>query len=137
MFNVLAFLMQTDTSGAGNAAAAGLGIGFTIVYLVILVLMIAGMWKVFEKAGEPGWAAIVPIYNVVVLLKICGRPLWWIILFFVPFVSFIMWFVICFDVAKRFGKGAGFAIGLAILSFIFFPMLAWGDAKYQPAPAMA
>ncbi len=136
MSSVLAFLMQSDTSG-GNAAGAGIGIGITIVYLAILVLWVAGMWKVFEKAGEPGWAAIVPIYNMVVLLKIVGRPIWWIILLLIPFVSFIIWIVLCFDVAKRFGKGAGMAIGLAILPFIFFPILAWGDAKYNPAPAMA
>ncbi len=84
-----------------------------------------------------GLPAIVPIYNMVVLLKIVGRPIWWIILLLIPFVSFIIWIVLCFDVAKRFGKGAGMAIGLAILPFIFFPILAWGDAKYNPAPAMA
>jgi hypothetical protein len=136
MSSVLAFLMQSDTSG-GNAVGAGIGMGIMIVYLAILVLWIAGMWKVFEKAGEPGWAAIVPIYNMVVLLKIVGRPIWWIILLLIPFVSFIIWIVLCFDVAKRFAKGAGMAIGLAILPFIFFPVLAWGDAKYTPAPAMA
>jgi hypothetical protein len=134
--STLAFLMQ-QSDNTGNAAAAGLGIGMMIVWLAILVLWIAGMWKVFEKAGEPGWGAIVPIYNVIVLLKIVGRPLWWIILFFIPFVSFIMWIVVCLDLAKRFGKGAGFGIGLAILPFVFFPLLAWGDAKYSAAPAMA
>jgi ABC-type sulfate transport system permease subunit len=99
--------------------------------------MIAALWKVFEKAGEPGWAAIVPIYNLVVLLKIAGRPLWWIILFIIPFVNFIIGIVVAFDVAKRFGKGAGFALGLVFLPFIFYPVLAWGDASYHPAPAMA
>jgi hypothetical protein len=129
--------MNTVVAALSPYGSLGGSLALDFFLLVLGLVAVAGMWKVFEKAGEPGWAAIVPIYNVVVLLKICGRPLWWIILFFVPFVSFIMWFVICFDVAKRFGKGAGFAIGLAILPFIFFPMLAWGDAKYQPAPAMA
>ena len=134
MSNVLAFLMQTDNSG-GNALGAGMGIGFTIVFLAIVVLMIAAMWKVFAKAGEPGWAAIVPIYNYVVLDRIAGRPGWWIILWL--FISPIPYIVVSFDLAKRFGKGAGFAIGLILLPFVFYPLLAWGDARYQAAPAMA
>src|ERR1700694_4740455 len=130
MSNLLAFLMQSDNSG-NNAAAAGMGIGMAVVWLAIVVLMIAALWKVFEKAGEPGWAAIVPIYNFIVLLKIAGKPLWWIILLFIPFVNFIIIIVIYFALAKNFGKGAGFALGLVFLPIIFFPMMAWGDARYQ------
>src|ERR1700730_8378056 len=136
MNNGLAFLMQTDNTGS-QALGAGVGIGMMLVWLVIVVLWIAGMWKVFEKAGEPGWAAIVPIYNIIVLLKIVGRPLWWIILYLIPFVSFIIHIVVSFDLAKRFGKGAGFALGLAFLPFIFFPLLGFGDGRYTAAPAMA
>lgn len=134
MSNVLAFLMQSDNT-AGNAAAAGIGMGAMIVWLAIVVLMIAAMWKVFTKAGEPGWAAIVPIYNYYVLDKIAGRPTWWLLLWI--FLGPIAYIVISFDIAKRFGKGAGFAIGLILLPFIFWPMLAWGDASYTAAPAMA
>ena len=134
MSNLLVFLMQSDTSG-GSAAGAGLGIGVTIVWLAIVVLMIAAMWKVFTKAGQPGWAAIVPIYNYYVLDEIAGRPGWWLLLWL--FLSPIAYIVISFDLAKRFGKGAGFAIGLILLPFIFWPMLAWGDATYTAAPAMA
>jgi hypothetical protein len=134
MGNLLAFLMQSDNSG-GNAAAAGIGMGAMLVWLAIVVLMIAAMWKVFTKAGEPGWAAIVPIYNYVVLDKIAGRPGWWLLLWIL--LGPIAYIVISFDLAKRFGKGAGFAIGLILLPFIFWPMLAWGDATYTAAPAMA
>jgi hypothetical protein len=134
MSSVLAFLMQSDTSG-GNAAGAGIGIGIMIVWLAILVLMIAAMWKVFTKAGEPGWAAIVPIYNYVVIDRIAGRPTWWIILWL--FIGPIPYIVTALDIAKRFGKGAGFAVGMIILPFVFWPMLAFGDASYNPAPAMA
>ena len=136
--STLAFLlMQSDsgTNAAGNAAAAGVGIGVMIVWLVFVVVMIAALWKVFTKAGEPGWAAIVPIYNYVVLDKIAGRPTWWIILWL--FITPIPYIVVSFDLAKRFNKGAGFAIGLIVLPFIFYPMLAWGDASYRAAPAMA
>ena len=137
MGNLLAFLMQSSDNTAGNAAAAGFGIGFTIVWLAIVVLMIASFWKIFTKAGEPGWAAIVPIYNLIVLMKIIGRPAWWVILYFIPFVSFITWIVNSIDLAKRFGKSTGFALGIVILPFIFLPLLAFGDSSYSPAPAMA
>ena len=136
MSNLLAFLMQSDNSG-NNAAAAGMGIGMAVVWLAIVVLMIAALWKVFEKAGEPGWAAIVPIYNFYILLKIAGRPGWWLLLYLIPFVNFIISIIVSIDVAKRFGKGTGFALGLVLLPFIFYPMLAWGDASYTAAPAMA
>jgi hypothetical protein len=134
--NTLAFLMlqQTDTS-VSPAAAAGMGV-FGLVWLALVVLMIAALWKIFMKAGEPGWAAIVPIYNLIVILKIVGRPLWWIILFLIPLVNLIVAFVVVFDLAKAFGKGAGFALGMVFLGPIFYPMLAWGNAQYH-APAAA
>ncbi len=134
MSNFLAFLMQSDNTG-GDAAAAGIGMGAMIVWLAVVVLMIAALWKVFSKAGEPGWAAIVPIYNYVVLDKIAGRPTWWILLWFLIFP--VPYIITAFDIAKRFGKGAGFAIGLILLPFIFYPILAWGDASYTATPAMA
>jgi hypothetical protein len=102
-----------------------------IVYLAVLVLMIASMWKIFVKANEPGWAAIVPIYNMVVLLKICGKPIWWIVLFIIPVVSFVAGILIMVSFAKSFGKSTGFAIGMLLLPFIFMPMLAFSDSTYQ------
>jgi hypothetical protein len=106
-----------------------------IVMLIFAVLMIASMWRVFTKAGEPGWAAIIPIYNIIVLLKIAGKPAWWFILFIIPIVSLIISILVSLSVAKNFGKGTGFGIGLWLLSFIFYPILAFGDAKYQPQAA--
>jgi hypothetical protein len=108
---------------------AGIIIG--IIYLGIIVLLIASMWKVFAKAGKPGWAAIVPIYNLVVLLEIIGKPIWWIVLFFIPIVSLIAAILIYIGLAKSFGKGAGFGILLVLLPFVGFPMLAFGSAQYQ------
>ena len=138
--STLAFLfMQSDsgTNAAGNALAAGIAGTMGIVWLVILVVMVAALWKIFVKAGEPGWAAIIPIYNIIVLLKIVNRPVWWIVLFLIPLVNVIMMFVVAFDVAKVFGKGAGFALGMIFLSFIFCPILGFGSAKYLGAPARA
>jgi hypothetical protein len=108
-----------------------------IIELGIIVLSIAGLWKTFEKAGKPGWAAIIPIYNVIVLLEIAGRPIWWFILLLIPIVGVVIAIIVCLDVAKAFGKSAGFGVGLALLGFIFFPMLGFSDAQYLGAPARA
>nr|WP_218033066.1 DUF5684 domain-containing protein [Brevifollis gellanilyticus] len=102
-----------------------------VIGLAFIVILIAALWKVFTKAGEPGWACLVPFYNIIVLLKISGKPLWWIILFIIPFVNFIIAILVSIGLAKSFGKGAGFGIGLALLGFIFYPILAFGDARYQ------
>ena len=108
----------------------------TIVGLLIALLLIVAMWKVFTKAGQPGWASIIPIYNLYVWCKIVGRPWWWILLMLIPFVNFIVGIILCIDMAKSFGKGAGFGIGLALLGIIFWPILGFGSAQYQ-GPAVA
>lgn len=125
--------MEMESSGGGGI---GMVIG-AVFYLGILVLMLASLWKVYAKAGQPGWAAIVPIYNLVVLLQIVGKPIWWIALLFIPFVNFVILILVYIELAKVFGKGAGYGIGLALLGIIFFPMLAFSDATYQGAPSPA
>jgi hypothetical protein len=102
-----------------------------IVGLLIALLLIVAMWKVFTKAGQPGWASIIPIYNLYIWCKIVGRPGWWIILMLIPFVNIIVGIILCIDMAKSFGKGAGFGIGLALLGVIFIPILGFGSAQYQ------
>jgi uncharacterized membrane protein YoaK (UPF0700 family) len=114
-----------------TGAAAGMGI-FAVLYVAVLVLAFAALWKIFTKAGKPGWAALVPIYNIIVLLEIAGKPAWWVVLLLIPFVNLIVGIVVAIAVAKNFGKGTGFGLGLAFLGFIFAPMLAWGDAQYNP-----
>jgi len=108
-----------------------------LIYLAVVVVMIIGFWKVFVKAGKPGWAAIIPIYNIIVLLQIINKPLWWIILMIIPIVNFIIMILVSLEMAKVFGKSAGFGLGLCFLGFIFYPILGFGDAQYQgvtPAP---
>jgi len=116
-------------SGDGGASLLGGGISVVMAMLVMAV-MIASMWKVFVKAGQPGWAAVVPVYNFVVLLKIVGKPLWWIALFFVPLANFVVMILVAIELAKNFGKSTGFGIGLAFLGFIFYPILGFGGAQY-------
>ena len=82
-----------------------------IIYLAIIVLMIAGMWKVFEKAGKPGWAAIIPIYNLIVLLEITGKPIWWIVLFLIPIVNLVIMIIVSMQLAVCFGKSKGWGFG--------------------------
>jgi hypothetical protein len=114
-----------------GGAAAGIGIGLMIVYLAILLLMIISMWKIFTKAGKPGWAAIIPIYNAIVLLEIVDKPLWWIILMFIPIVNFVISIIVTVELAKKFGQSTGFAVGLILLAPIFYPILGFGSAQYQ------
>ena len=114
--------------------------GFFVLFAVLFcvaffVLIIASFWIVFTKAGKPGWACIVPIYNLIVLLEIAGKPLWWIQLMLIPLVNIVIAIMVAIAVAKNFGKSDGFGIGLVLLPFIFYPVLAWGDAQYQPQPA--
>jgi hypothetical protein len=106
-----------------------------IIYLAFVVLCIAGLWKVFEKAGEPGWAAIIPIYNIYIITKIAGKEWWWLLLLFIPFVGFVVMIILYIAVAEKFGKSAGFAVGMVFLPFIFLMILGFGDAEYQEITA--
>ena len=101
---------------------------FFIIYLGLIVFVIASIWKTFEKAGQPGWACIVPFYNYYIMAQIGGVKNWWLI--FIPIVNIYIVFVIKIALAKSFGKETGFGIGLVFLGLIFFPILGFGDAKY-------
>ena len=107
-----------------------------IIYLAFVILMILAGWKMYEKASQPGWACIIPIYNIFIFCKIVGRPGWWVILMFIPLVSIFIAILLAVDLAKSFGKGVGFALGLIFLPFIFIPILGFGDAQYE-GPAAA
>jgi uncharacterized membrane protein YhaH (DUF805 family) len=132
LIQVTALLAQ-ETSDYRTSNAPGPV--FWICYTVVLVLLIAAIWKVFSKAGQPGWAAIIPIFNVYVMCKVAGRPGWWLLLLLIPIVNFIVAIILSIDIAKNFGKGVGFAIGMIFLPFIFWPILGFGSAQYQAAPA--
>lgn len=101
----------------------------TLIYIVIIVAMIAGMWKTFEKAGKPGWAALIPIYNYIVLLEVIDRPMWWIVLLLCT--GPIGMILVSMDLAENFGKSKGWGIAmLAILAPIGYAMIGFGDATY-------
>ncbi len=136
-----------DSSVDYNVSAEGLGVLFAIYMIFIIaiyVVAVIGLWKMYVKAGRPGWAAIIPVYNWWVWVEIIGRPRWWfwaflayIFLSWIPIVNFILGIAVfvlfllaCLDMAKCFGKGTGYGIGLWLLSMVFMPILGFGDAQY-------
>lgn len=133
------YSLPSNTPASSAAAGAALG-GLLVIWLIILIvaiITIIGMWKIFTKAGKPGWAAIVPIYNVVVLMQVVGRPLWWVILFLIPFVNIIISLLVAIDLAKSFGKDAVYGVvALWLFSFVGYIMLGFGQAQYV-GPAAA
>ena len=104
--------------------------GLWFIMLGVMVLTIIGFWKIYTKAGRPGWASLVPVYNIIVLLEIIGKPTWWVILSFIPFVNAVVGIIVTFNLAKVFGKGTGYTLGMIFLPFIFYPMLGFGSASY-------
>jgi hypothetical protein len=106
---------------------------FLLFQLAVAVLLVASIWVIFTKAGEPGWIALIPIVNLVWLLKITNQPLWMIILFLIPLVNLVAALYVFVKLAERFGKGPLFGVGIFFLGIIFLPLLAFGDAQYQPA----
>ena len=105
-----------------------------IIYLAVIVLVIAGMWKAFAKTGAPGWAAIVPFYNIYIMTKMAQKPAWWIVLCLIPLVNIVVLIIISIEIAKGFGKSDGFGVGLGLLGFVFWPILGFGDATWQRQP---
>jgi len=126
---------EFEDFGELEAAAAGTAIVFLLFWAAVSILAIIGLWKTFSKAGRPGWAAIIPFYNLYVLDEIAGRPAWWLVLWLIPIVNIVPVFVVQLDVARRFGKGPGFGFGLIFLSPIFYMILGFGNAQYQPDAA--
>ena len=110
---------------------------FSCVGLLLMIAVIAGLWMIFQKAGEAGWKSIIPIYNIWVLMEIIGRPGWWVILYFIPVVGFVIWVITMIDLAKSFDHGLGFAIGLMFLPMIFYPILGFSEMQYYGPAAKA
>jgi hypothetical protein len=102
-----------------------------IVAVAITVMEIVALWLVFTKAGEPGWAAIIPIYNVLIVIKVAGKPWWWIFLALIPIVNLVFYILVLDGVSKNFGKTSAFTVGLFFLRFIFLPILGFGKSVYS------
>lgn len=112
----------------------GIGTGpiFLIIFIVAFYLYV--YWRIFEKAGKPGWVALIPIYNTIMLLEVVGKPWWWLLLFFIPGVNLVFAIWMLNLLSLSFGRGIGFTLGLIFLGPIFYPILAFSNAEYiRPA----
>lgn len=119
-----------DYTSEQSAAMAGIGAVGGIIYLALVVLIIASLWKVFVKAGKPGWASLIPIYNLIVLVEIIGKPTIWILWLLIPCVNIYFGIWATNLLSKSFGKSEGFTAGLLLLPIVFYPILGFGDARY-------
>lgn len=131
-------LLATAPSSAGAGAA---GTAFLVIIFAFAIASIVCFWRIFTKAGKPGWAILVPIYNLVALINVSGHSGWWLLILLIPGVDiiFIIVFsmVVYWDLGKAFGKGVLFRLGLMFLGPIFIPILAFGKAQYvgaRPTP---
>lgn len=132
-------MYEVDGSSAMLMMAVGTFIStYMVVVIGIAVLQIIAMWKVFEKAGQKGWKAIIPIYNMVILFKIAGLSPWLLLVYLAGIIPFVGWIaalvlnvVTCTKLSNAYGKGGGFAVGLFFLPTIFYMILGFGKAEYQ------
>jgi nicotinamide riboside transporter PnuC len=108
-----------------------IGTGLESASMLLVVLQAVGLWRVFEKAGRPGWESLIPIYNLLVLLEILGRSEWWLLWLLIPLVNLIFWLFVCQDLADAFGHGLVFAAGLFLLPWLFLLLLAFGDSEFR------
>ena len=115
----------STTSGLTGAIAA-MRLFFWILSMALSILMIVSLWKIFKKAGKPGWASIIPIYNIYIMCEIAEKEWWYVLLSCVPFANIYAMIVLYNGMAKRFGKSGGFVAGMILLPVIFFPILAFG-----------
>jgi Family of unknown function (DUF5684) len=112
------------------SSTAGVVVVIVLFALVLGVVQLAGLWKVYTKGGERGWAVLIPFYNYWCMLRIVGRPGWWLLLYFIPIVNIVIAIVILWDLVKSFAKSAGWFAGLLLLPFIFYPILGFGESQY-------
>lgn len=105
-----------------------------IFFFIAWVIISASYWSVFLKAGITGWFALIPGLNLYLLIKISGKPSWFFLLILIPFVDIVVFYLVCAEISKKFGRSSGFGIGLFLLSFIFWPILGFGDSKYLNKP---
>ena len=128
-------LAQVEVTTTSESSGGGASIVLFVVYAVIIVFAIAGLWKTIAKTGQPGaWALLyiicTPIFLIPVL-KATGRPTWWVFLAFIPFVNIVVWFIVMIDLAKSFGKSTGFGVLLALFPFVFALILGFGQDEYR------
>ena len=129
---------ETASNVASQSAEFGANMStalpYLFVYFALLLLVIVAHWEVFAKAGRPGWVIFIPFYNLYVCMKISSKPGWWWVLLCIPGVNIIFSILMMRGLARNFDKGVGFTVGLLLLPIVFWPILAFGDARYNATP---
>ena len=134
MYGYEDYLEYADYAEESVGIFGGIMAGFGTMWffsLIIMLVSVISMWKIFNKAGRPGWAAIVPIYNMITLLDVAGYDWWYLLLFLIPIVNIIVMFKVYISLANNFGKSTGFGVGLVLFNIIFMPILAFGSSEYE------
>lgn len=103
----------------------------TVIALVLVVLVIAAVWRIFAKAGEPGWKALIPFYNLYIEYKLFWGNGWLFLLTCIPIVNVVVGIMLCHKMSKAFGHGVGFTLGLIFLPYIFMVILGFNGDEYQ------
>lgn len=119
------------TTSTVDTAALGAVLGiYALIMVIVAIIMIVSYWKIFTKAGKPGWASLIPFYNLYTMFEVAGMSGWMFLLLLVPVANVVVMIMMSINLAKAFGKTGGFVVGLILLGVIFFPILAFGNAKY-------
>jgi Family of unknown function (DUF5684) len=124
-------LLGASVIHAGIGLFLSIFLALLVVILLFVAFIIVAYWKVYRKMGLPGWASIVPFYNITTLLRVVSYPQWWVFLMFVPVVNIVVTVAITHRLAVSFGKGWWFTLGILLLPFVFLPILAFGQAMYH------
>ncbi|MBF9018015.1 MULTISPECIES: DUF5684 domain-containing protein [unclassified Oceanispirochaeta] len=103
----------------------------TVFWFIVTIILVVANWKIFTKAGKPGWAILVPIYNIIVMVQIIQRPMWWVIMLFIPLVNVVFAIMIIYNLCLKFGQPGWHVVPALLLSFIYYPYLAFSNASYQ------
>ena len=124
-------MLGQDVTTTGNDAM--MGGAFLLWFLIIYALSVIPYYGIFQKAGRPTWAAFIPIYNLIVLIEVAGKPAWWFLLFLIPFVNIVIFVIVAHHLSMSFGHGGWFTVGLVFLNWIFLMILAFGSSRYLGA----
>lgn len=103
-----------------------------LVPCLVVGAMAAGMWMTFRKAGQPGWWAVLPVFNAIGIIRAAGEPARFIWFLLIPLVNVALYFMLLLRIARYFGKSGWFGFGLFLLPFVFFPLIGFGDSEYTP-----
>jgi hypothetical protein len=126
------FFAQSTTYTTTSTSSGDMNPGLALLYIALAVVYIVAFWRIFTKAKQPGWASIIPIYNLYIMLKVVNRPGWWILLYLIPGVNIITHLIVSIDLAKAFGKSTAFGVvGIWIFSFVGYLILGYGDTQYK------